>query len=72
MVCQWKILSNSGVLYIIRKVITRRLRWYHFLKRWRKLLLSETWNLVYVTENFFDKYDMLYNIEKLLKNAIQW
>ena len=71
MVCQWKFLNDSGLLYIIRKVIKRRLRWYYFLKRWLKLLPSETSNMVYVTENFFDKNDMLYIIEKFLKNAIQ-
>ena len=53
-------------------VIKRRLRWYHFLKRWLKLLPSETSNMVYITENFFDNYDMLYIFEKLLKKTIQW
>ena len=59
------------MLYIIEMVIKRRLRWYHFLKRWLKLLPSETSFMIYVTENFFDNYDMLYIVEKLLKNAIQ-
>ena len=71
-VCQWKFLNDSGFLYIIRKVIKRRLRWYHFLKRWLKLLPSETWNMVYIDENFFDIIDILYNVEMVLKNCFWW
>ena len=33
---------------------------------------SKTSNLVYVNEKTFDNYDILYIVEKVLKNAIQW
>ena len=28
--------------------------------------------MVYINENFFDNYDVLYIVEKVLKNVIQW
>ena len=67
MVCQWKILNDSGLLYMIRKVLRHRLRWYHFLKRGLKLLPSETSNLVYVNEKVYKNDNILYIVEKLLK-----
>ena len=69
MVCQWKILYDSGVLNIIRNVTKRRLRWYHFLKRWLKLSPSETSNLVYVIKKFYRNDNILYIVGKVLKNA---
>ena len=59
------------MLCIIRKVIKCRLSWYRFQKRCLKLLVFETSNMVYVNEKVFDNYDVLYIVEKLLKNAIQ-
>ena len=38
-----------------------------FSKTLAEILPSETSNMAYVTENFFDNYDMLYIVEKLLK-----
>ena len=70
MVCDWKILSNSRVLYIIRKVIKCRFEWYLSLKRWLKPLPCETSNMVYVNEKGFDNDDVKYTVEKVLKNAI--
>ena len=66
--CQWKNLNDSGLLYIIRKLIERRLRWYHFLKRGLKLLPSETSKMVYGNEDFSDSDNTLYIVENVLKN----
>ena len=72
MVYQGKILNDSGFLYIIRKVIKRRVRWCHFLKRWLKLLPSENSNMVYANEKDYKNGNILYIVEKLLKKATQW
>ena len=48
-------------------VIKHRLRWYHFLKGWLKLLPSETSNLLYVNEKVYKNDNILYIVEKLLK-----
>ena len=42
LVCQWKTLNNSGVLYIIRQVIKCRIKWKYFRKRQLILKLDET------------------------------
>ena len=71
-ICQWTNFRNSGVLYIIETESKWRLWWHHFLIRWLKLLPSKTSNKVNVNEKFFDNFDTLNFVEKLLKNAIQW
>ena len=52
-------------------VIKHRFRWYHFLKLGLKLSPSQTSNMVYVNEKVFNDIDILYIVEKVLKNAIQ-
>ena len=71
MVCQWKVLNDSGVLYIIRKVIKRRLRWYHFLKTLAKTIII--WNLKHGICHWklYKNDNMLYMVEKVLEMLLK-
>ena len=75
MVCQWKIFNDSGVLYIIRKVLKNAFPWNFFQKQWLKLYhqnLKLTLKLGIVQKKFLFNIGLLHIIKKVLKNAIQW